>query len=120
MCRLKNLKFFINIKTILVFALTIFLGLFCNSIFGRHIFRYSIVETFTLAEAEAKLNKRVTATCFENSEPVKGIVTSYHREDSGQISVEIKWDNLIMGKFDKLNFNKEVYRVCIAGEAEDE
>ena len=120
MCRLKNLKPFINIKTISVFILTIFLGLLFNSVFGRHIFKYSITETFTQSEAESKLNKRVTATCFGKSEPVKGTISSYRREADGQMSVEIKWDKSIMGKFDKLNFNKEVYRVCITGEDENE
>ena len=120
MRRLKNLKSFINLKTISVFVITILLGLLFNSIFGRHIFRYSITETFTQSEAAAKLNKRVTATCFGDSKTIKGTVTSYEREADGQVSVEIKWDELVMGKFDKFNFNKEVYRVCITAESAGE
>jgi len=111
MFQIKKLKSFFNLKTLAVFALALSTGLISNSIFGRHIFRYSIVETFTQPEAEAKLNKRITASCFEN--PEQGTVTSYRREDSGEISVEIKWDKPISGKYDKFNFRKEIYQQCV-------
>jgi hypothetical protein len=107
MFQIKKLKSFFNLKTLAVFTLALFLGLISNSIFGRHIF----VETFTRVEAEAKLNKRVTDKCFEN--PEQGTVTSYRREDSGEISVEIKWDKPISGKYDKFYFGKETYQQCV-------
>lgn len=111
MFQIKKLKSFFNLKTLAVFALALFLGLISDSIFGRHIFRYSIVETFTQAEAEAKLNKRVAESCFKN--PEQGTVTLYRRETNGEISVIIEWDKPIAGKFNNFGFGKETYQQCV-------
>lgn len=112
MFQIKKLKSFFNLKTLAVFALALSTGLISDSIFGRHIFRYSIVETFTQTEAEAKLNKKITASCYKN--PERGTITSYRRENDGRILLEIKWDKPLFGKFDKTNFDKENYRLCVA------
>ena len=112
MFQISKLKSFINLKTLSVFALTILLGLTFNSIFGRYIFRYWIVETFTLSEAKAKLDRRVTATCFEKSGLISGTVISYQRDSDRQISIKIKWDKPLMGKFDTVDFGKETYQNC--------
>jgi len=118
MFQIKILKSFVNLKTLSVFALTLFLGLLFNSIFGRHIFKYSIVETFTQTEAQKKLNKRVSATCSKN--PEQGTVTSYRRESNGEISVVIKWDEPIAGKFNDLGYDKTTYQKCVAEAVEIE
>ena len=120
MSQIRKLKSFINVKTLSVFALTLFLGLFFNSIFGRHIFRYSITETFTESEAEAKLNKRVMDTCFDNPERTMGTVVSYHRKSNGEMFVDIKYDKLIQGKFEKISSGIGVYRKCIIEIADGE
>ena len=112
MFQISKLKSLININTLSVFAATLLLGLIFNSIFGRYIFKYSIVETFTPSEAESKLGKRLTAKCFEKSGSVEGTVISYQRTPDRQVSVKIKFDKPLMGKFDTLDFYKESYRIC--------
>jgi len=120
MSQIRNLKSFINIKTLAVFVLTLFLGLLLNSIFGRHIFRYSITETFTESQAKAKLNKRVMDNCFKNPEKTLGTVVSFHRnESSGEVFVDIKYDQPILGKFEKLSSSIGVYQKCITEIADD-
>lgn len=118
MCRFNKIKSFLNPKIFPIFAVALFLGLFSDSIFGRYIFRYQITETFTRAEAEAMINRKVTATCFKN--PELGMITSYTKHDDGQITVEITWDKPISGKFDKFNLGKETYRRCVAETKESE
>ena len=108
MSLINKLKSFVNLKTLSVFTITLFLGLIFNSLFGRHVFRYSIVETFTETEAIAKLNKRIIGNFSGKSE--QGTVVSYHREADGTISIEIKWDLPIAGRFDKFSLDKETYQ----------
>ncbi len=108
MCRLINLKSFFNTKTLAVFALALTIGLTSNLIFGRYIFRYSIIETFTQAEVEAKLNKKIRVD-FHSSAKI-GTVISYRTEINGEIYVEIRFDSPMAGVRDKLGFNKENYQ----------
>jgi hypothetical protein len=122
MFQIKKLKSFININTLSVFALTLFLGLIFNSIFGRHIISYSITETFTKSEAEEMVNKRVRAD-FSNG-AVMGTVVSYDKDSDKEIYVSIVFDSPILdtpttGKIYKLNYGKEVYQQGIEEITED-
>lgn len=118
----KRLKSFVNIKTLSAFTLALILGLMFNSIFGRHIFKYSITETFTKKEAEAKLNKRVRADF--SGKFVTGTVVSHGMDESGENYISVTFDSPILdtpttGKIYKLDYGKEVYRQFITEINED-
>ena len=113
MCRLNFPKSFFSAKTVAAFTMAICAGLFFNSIFGGYIVGYTFEETFTRAEAEAKLNERVTETCLENLGNIDGTVVSYKRERGGQITVAVKFDKPILEKFDTISFDKETFQKCM-------
>ncbi len=70
--------------------------------------------TFTKAEAEAKINKRVTDNCLDKSKPTKGTIVSYHQYNSGgSIWIDIKWDEPFLGKYKILGQEIETYSRCI-------
>lgn len=110
---LKKIARLLNLKSLTAFALTFLLGIGTNFFTGNYWFYFTAAETFTRAEAEAKLNKRIAENCFNQSEPLQGTVVSYHRNNvDGRILIDIKWDKPLFGKHEKTSQGIDVYRHC--------
>ena len=111
---LKKIVRSFNSKSLATFALAFFIGCGTNFVSGNYWFYFNVRETFTKAEAEAKLGKRVIDNCLDKSEPTKGTIVSYHRYNAdGQIWIDIKWDKPFLGKYEKLGQSIETYSRCI-------
>lgn len=114
----KKVVRFFKLKFVAVFALTFFLGVLINSLSGSYWFYLTVKETFTKADADAKLNKRVVGTCFNNSEQIKATVVSYHHMN-GEIFVDIKWDKPLFGNQRTIGASIDFYSHCVT-ETEDD
>lgn len=111
---LKKIARLFTFKSLAAFALTFLLGVLINSLSGNYYFYFTVKKTFTKAEAEAKLNKRVILNCSDNYEHVEGTVISYHHfNGEPDIDIDIKWDKPIYGKYEKLSFRIDTYSRCI-------
>ena len=101
-------------KFLAAFVLTFLIGLTVNAVSGNYRFCFNIAETFTKAEAESKLNKRITAKCSGDSKAVQGTVISYHsnRFDS-QFVIEVEWDEPLLGRYGQSGMGKEFYEHCV-------
>lgn len=116
---LKKIVRLFNLKFPAAFVTAFFLGFGVNSLTGNYWFYFNVTETFTKAEAEAKLNKRVIDNCLDKSAPTKGTVVSYHRSNPDErIYVDIKWDKPFLGKYEKLGQDIETYSRCVTEVAE--
>lgn len=104
MCNLKYLRF-LKLKFISVIALTFLLSLAFHAYFGRYTFYYFVTEVFTKSEKAELLGNRVSDTCFKT--PVAGTVTDFN-----QYGVEITYDELIPGKYRKVNSDKLTFEKC--------
>ncbi len=99
---LKKVTRFFTVRFLAVFALTFFLGFGINSLSGNYWFYLIVTETFTNAEAEAKLNKQIAAKCLGDSKPARGTVVSIHQTHfGGQILIGIEWDEPLLGKYEQ-------------------
>lgn len=103
-----------TLKPLATFALTFLLGVLINSFSGNYWFYFKVTETFTKAEAKAKLNKRVIAKCSGDTQTSRGTVVSYHQSQfDRQIVIGVKWDGPLLGKYGQLDVGKDFYERCV-------
>lgn len=96
---------FIKLKFISIFLLTFLLSLSFHIYFGRYTFYYSVTKVFTKSEKAELVGKRVSDTCFKT--PVNATITDFN-----EIGVEITYDELILGKYKKVNSDKYTFEKC--------
>lgn len=77
MCKLPLRKYFNYIRFLLVFAVTLVIGLWLTGFFESYSVRFSVERTFTIQEADALAGKKVTIR-HPNREPREGTVTGYN------------------------------------------
>lgn len=111
---LKKFVRLFTLKSLAAFALTFFLGVLINTLSGNYWFYFNVAETFTKAEAEAKLNRQVIAKCSGDTQTSRGTVVSYHQSQfDRQIVIGVKWDGPLLGKYGQLDVGKDFYERCV-------
>lgn len=101
-------------KFLPTFAVAFVLGIALNAYFGRYAISYSVTETFTKAEAESLLNKRILDKCLGKTEAKSATVVSYEKyKYTGTTDLVIEFDQALLGRFKTVNYNKEIFEKCV-------
>ena len=102
----------LNIKSLLVFALTVGIGLWFGGFFERYVFHFGFSKSFSEREAKQLIGKQVKDVCFAkpNSERI-GEIFGYSKDNFGDVSTQIRWDDTDPKSY--ATYSKGCFEQCV-------
>jgi hypothetical protein len=105
---------FFALRFSLTFATAFFIGIAANALTGNYQITVTFDETFTKAEVESLLDKKVSDKCFQSPAENTGTIVSHGIDDFSRTRfIEIKWKAPIAGKHETTIQGKEFFERCL-------
>jgi hypothetical protein len=100
-------------KSFIVFLSALLIGLWLGGFFEHYVFKFALVQNFSVTEAQRLNGKTVKESCYESQteKEKRGKVVGYKSENHVFFSVSVKWDDSEEGFY--TNYPKDYFSKCI-------
>ena len=103
----------LKIKFLLIFFLTVVLGLWFGGGFDRYVFSFGFSESFSQAEVQILIGKQVLNACQPKPDSeIAGKIVGFSKADFSEIYANIVWEET-GDKIHPTGFSKGAFKQCI-------